>query len=238
MRKLLTVLAVLAMLTALGSPAIAAKPNKPPKTPDVSYYTLGIASDELSTTCTDAIVRRNDVHFEWFYDEADENLPDDIELNLALPGLAWGDDPVTGCLNAGVIETHLLGGDVETGPANGYFRITLEDDGTVAMLWIFEIYERYDEVEVLSKNKKRTTVERVLTEPRTDFRMGGPYEVDEYGEPIAEFAHGTWSEVDGVITGDVEGAFTFVHYESGGDFTLLTNAVHNFEIAFTLAPVG
>lgn len=51
-----------------------------------------------------------------------------------------------------------------------------------------------------------------------------------------------WSESgeDGVITGSVSGAFTFVHYESGGDplFTLLTNAVHEFGIAFTLTPVS
>lgn len=238
MRRIAIGLVVFATAMAMTLPATAAKPPKPPKTPDYSYYTLEITSSELSSTCgTPIVVRQDGPHFEWFYNEGDTELPEDMELHLATPGLSWNSEPVSGCQNAGAVETLLLNGDVESSPANGYFRITLEDDGTVAILWIFDIYEQYEEVEV-QKNRKRTTVKLVLTEPRTDYRMGGPYVVDEYGDPIAEFAVGQWSEEDGVITGTVEGAFSFVHYESGGDplFTLLTNAVHEFGIHFTLTP--
>jgi hypothetical protein len=233
MKRITVVLTITAVLAALASPAMAAKPDKPPRPPGYSYYTLEIGGVELSTTCPDEdlVVRRNDAHFEWFYDEGDANLPDDIELRLAAPGLSWDGELISGCRNAGMVETYLLNGDVETSPAGGYFRITLEDDGTVAMLWIFDIYERYDEVQ---QNKKRTSLERTT---RTDFRMGGPYVVDEEGNPVAEFAAGQWSEDDGIITGFVEGAFSFVHFD-GGDFALLTNAVHDFGIAFTLTPVS
>lgn len=228
MKRLTVVLAITAVLAALAAPAMAAKPDRPPKTPDYDYYTLEIVSSELSTTCSEEapVVRRSDVHFEWFYDDDDANLADDIELRLALPGLARDGELITGCRNAGVVETHLLNGDLKISPANGYFRITLEDDGTVAMLWIFDIYERYDEVRL---NKNRTKLEP--TEPRTDFRMGGSYDGDE-------FAHGEWStDADGVITGSVYGYLSFVHYEAGAGFTELTNGVTDpLTLNFTLTP--
>jgi hypothetical protein len=235
MKRILVALTAVALGVAIATPATAAvdcdrKPDHPTcqtGASDSAYYTLQIVSDELGTTCgTDVIVQRNGIHFEWFYDPNDAALPDGIALNLAAEGLAWDGEPVTGCRSAGVVETYLLDGSVETSPPPGYFRITLEDDGTVAVLWIFDIYERYDEV---SQNKKRTSVE--ITE-RTDFRMGGPY-VD------GEFATGEWATgSDGTIIGTVAGTFNFVRFERGGDplFTDLTNGQHDFAINFTLTP--
>jgi hypothetical protein len=193
-----------------------------------AYYTLQILGDELSTSCgAEVIVRRNEVHFEWFLDPDDGTLPSDIELNLTAEGLAWDTEPVAGCRSGGLVETYFVDGTVETSPANGYFRITLDDDSTVAMLWIFDIYERHDEVKL---NKKRTRME---TTERTDFRMGGPYNG-------GDFATGMW-EVDdgnGTITGTVAGTFSFVRFERDGDplFTELTNGTHDFGITFTLTP--
>lgn len=235
MRRLGIALVTLTVVLVIATPATAKvdcdlRPDHPTcqaGEEDPGYYNLEIVSDELSTTCdTDVIVRRNGIHFEWYYDPDDEVLPDDIALNLAAPDLAWDGESVTGCRSAGLVETHFLDGTMETSPPPGYFRITLEDDGTIAMLWIFDIYERYDEVQ---QNKKRTRME--ITE-RTDFRMGGPYE-------DGDFALGEWTnEGDGTITGTVFGTFTFVRFERGGDplFTELTNWSHDFGIEFALTP--
>lgn len=235
MRRVWIALLVVALTVALATPATAKidcdlKPDHPTcqsSGEDSAYYTLQISGEELSTTCeTGVIVRRNGIHFEWSYDSGDEILPDDIALNLAAEGLAWYGEPVVGCRRAGLVETYFLDGTVETSPPPGYFRITLEDDGTVAMLWIFDIYERHNEIQ---QNKKRTRME--ITE-RTDFRMGGPY-VDE------EFTKGEWATGgDGTITGTVTGTFNFVRFERGGDplFTDLTNGSHEFGIEFTLTP--
>lgn len=233
MRRVWIALSVVVLAVAFATPATAGvdcdrKPDHPTCGGEESaYYTLEIVSDKLSTTCdTDVIVRRNEIHFEWYYDFDDTVLPDDIALYLAAEGLAWDGEPVAGCRNAGLIETYFLDGTVETSPPPGYFRITLEEDGTVAMLWIFDIYERHDEIQ---QNKKRTRME--ITE-RTDFRMGGPY-ID------GDFAAGVWTtEGDGTITGSVAGTFNFVRFERGGDplFTDLINGSHEFGIEFTLTP--
>lgn len=235
MRRISIVLIAVALGVAIATPATAAvdcdlKPDHPKcqaDGEDSSYYELEIVGGELSTTCDgDVIVKRNGIHFEWSYDAGDEILPDDIALNQAAEGLAWDGEPVVGCRSAGLVETYFLDGAVETSPPPGYFRITLEDDHTVAMLWIFDIYERHDEIQ---QNKKRTRME--ITE-RTDFRMGGPY-VDE------EFTQGEWATGgDGTITGTVTGTFNFVRFERDGDplFTDLTNGSHEFGIEFTLTP--
>jgi hypothetical protein len=235
MKRFFAALTAIALGVAIATPATAAvdcgrKPDHPTcqtGAEDSAYYTLQIASDELGTTCeTDVIVQRNGIHFEWYYDSDDEALPDDIALNLAAEGLAWEGESVAGCRSAGLVETYFLDGSVETSPPRGYFRITLEDDDTVAMLWIFDIYERYDEVQ---QNKKRTSLEHTT---RTDFRMGGPY-VD------GEFATGEWvTGSDGSIIGTVAGTFNFVRFERGGDplFTDLTNGDHHFAIDFKLTP--
>ncbi len=69
-------------------------------------------------------------------------------------------------------------------------------------------------------------------ESRTDFRMGGTYEGDDFA------AWGHEVDEDGVITTGGTGTFNFVQYESGGDplFLPLENGSPTFELQITLIP--
>ncbi|MEN8235883.1 MAG: hypothetical protein ABFR89_13285 [Actinomycetota bacterium] len=101
-----------------------------------------------------------------------------------------------------------------------YFRITF-DGPEIAMLWIFDV-EVVDKPVTFKNGKVR------IKEVRTDFRMGGPYDGDDFAE---------WTVGDeGVIT--AAGTFSFVQYDSSRDplFVSLENGLQEFDLAITLTP--
>jgi hypothetical protein len=110
-----------------------------------------------------------------------------------------------------------------------YLRVTLDGD-QVVMLWIFHVSVEQTSEEIVLKNGKVRVVE---SEVRTDFRMGGPYDGDDFA------AWGHQISTDGVITTSGTGTFAFVHYEAGGDpmFIELENWLHEFELQIVLTPI-
>lgn len=128
---------------------------------------------------------------------------------LAITGnLEWEGNPVEGC------HGNLLYPEC--------FRITLEDDGTVAMLWIFDVEETE---QIITLKNRRTRAETV----RTDLRMGGPYDGDV-------FAATDISEANGELTFTASGTFSFVNYSSDGEPMMvnLVNSPQHFELVVTL----
>ncbi len=88
-----------------------------------------------------------------------------------------------------------------------YFRITVEDDGSVAILWIFDV-EVQQSIITLKNGKQKTET------TRADFRMGGPYINGDFAQ--WSLATGTTADGKEVIHLHGTGQFNFVHYQSGG----------------------
>jgi hypothetical protein len=205
---------LLAVTTALvmALPATAEKPPKPDPAPELpTTYTVEIEFGEtggIATTCGDPItVTRSDAR----RGATTHFESEGARLSVQAEGLEFEGESIGGCRGSGEYPE--------------YFRITFDGD-QVAMLWIFDVGET--EKPVVLKNGK-VRYQRV----RTDFRMGGPYDGDDF----APWGH----EVDakGVITTSGTATFAFVQYDSGRDpgFVELTNWLQNFELEITLTPI-
>jgi len=211
MRRFGIILLVIATAMAMALPA-GAKRKSP-----VAEYTVDISTvgaEGVATTCGGEVVLqrgRSGIHYESW----------GATLNVSAGDLAWEGTPLSGCHGNLVVPE--------------YFRITLQDDGTVAMLWIFDVAE-IEEIVTHGRSGKA----KVETS-RTDFRMGGPY-----ADADGTFATATtgwdpetgWGE--GVIELTVTGSFAFVHFASGGDplFTELDGSPRTFTLNMTLTPNG
>jgi len=218
MRRSAILLVVAAMATAIALPAEAKKPT--PDDPPI--YTVAIAFERdsgVATTCLDddgnaltLEVARNDEHNGVSHFESWAGARLDVTGNLA-----WEGAPISGCHGNFVPPE--------------YFRITLEDDGTVAMLWIFDV-EVTEEIITLKNGRTKTKTSR------TDFRMGGPYHDGGFATAIGWDLEQGWEANNGSINFSVEGSFSFVHFVSGGDplFTDLTNTSQMFTLDITLTP--
>ena len=249
MKRFAIILLAVATALVMALPATAKKPVPEPEPP--TTYTVEIGFREtggISTTCdgliwdeateswvvVPLILTRNDEpsglvsHFETF---------DGVELQVSGDGLAWGEAVISGCHGPGLLQLYDIDGaltdsSVTRQPAPGYFRITLENDGSVAMLWIFDVYQRE---QIIKEFKKKTLWD--ITE-RTDFRMGGPY--DENGDFVSGvWEDGVWEDSGGVINFTVTGQFNFVHFTRGGDplFENLAKGTRFFTLDITLTPV-
>lgn len=243
MRRIAILLIVVATAIVMAVPAGAKKPPRPddpPPTPE--YYTMDIAivaidgtHNGIATTCGGpSVVRRDGIHFEWYSDgddpaDDDPMLAEDMALNLTAPGLRWDERELPECPTAGIIETTYLDGSHETAVGPGYFRVTLEEDDTVAMLWIFDTLE---EVEEIALNRKRTKLESM---GRTDFRMGGPYDGNDFAK-----ADSVTIDDEKITIAIANRPFAFVHYDSGADpvFVDLSDWIQTFSLTITLTPVG
>lgn len=217
MKRFAIILLAVATALAMALPATAKKPVNPEPEPEpAATYMAEIAmlgTTGVETTCVGSIeVTRTDerqgavTHFE----------STGARLDINAPGLAWDSMPIEGCLG--------------TVKSPEYFRITFDGDNPevaqVAMLWIFDV----DVVEkpVVLKNGK-VRYERT----RTDFRMGGPYEGDD-------FAAWGYSEENGTITTTGTDTFVFVQYDSSRDplmERLDNGGVQTFNLEITLTPV-
>jgi len=205
----------------MALPATAKKP-----VPTVEYdaeITLD-GSEGIATTCGGPVrVVHDGIHFESF---------EGTDLAVTAGDLAWEEALISGCQGPGLVEWYDIDGvltdrSVTRQPAPGYFRITLENDGSVAMLWIFDVYQSE---QIVKELKKRTLWD--ITE-RTDFRMGGPY--DENGDFAQAIPETCENGEDICFT--VTGQFNFVHFERGADplFRDVTNGTRmfSFDVAFT-----
>lgn len=220
MKRFAIILLAVATAMVMALPATAKKP-----VPTVEYDAeITLIGSEGIATCGEPVrVVHDGIHFETW---------EGTNLEVTAGNLAWGDAIISGCHGPGLVELYDIDGgltdqSVTRQPAPGYFRITLESDGSVAMLWIFDVYQSE---QIVKELKKRTLWD--ITE-RTDFRMGGPY--DENGDfaqavPIA-------CEAGEDICFTVTGQFNFVHFERGADplFRHLTNGTRDFtfDVAFT-----
>ncbi len=227
MKRFAIILLAVATAMVMALPATAKKPVEPEPVPSEYDVEIVVVGDEGIATAEpcggSARVVRDGAHFQSW---------DGVELDVSAPGLEWDDTSITGCHGLGLVEFYDIDGVLTESsateqPAPGYFRITLEDDGSVAMLWIFDVYQSE---QIVKELKRRTLWD--ITE-RTDFRMGGPY--DENGDfaqavPIA-------CEAGEDICFTVTGQFNFVHFERGADplFRHLTDGTRDFtfDVAFT-----
>ena len=222
MRRFWIVSMAIAVALAMAAPVAAKRPTEATYTVDIA---VGGDGEGISTTCLNGqgnlLVleanrrdeRRGRVsHF--------ESQGATLSIDTAPPALVWEGAEVVGC--SGTLATP------------EYFRITLHDDGSVAMLWIFDV--AVDETTVTLKNGK------VKTETsRTDLRMGGPYTASgDFATAIGWDDDPAWEAEDGSITFTVTGAFSFVHYESGADplFVELDNSPRpgDFTLEVKLTP--
>ncbi len=219
MRRSTILLVVTAMALAVGLPAEAKKPS-PPAEPSIYTATISFESESgIATTCLDA--DQSPLILEMTRTDGDKGVShfESGGARLDITGdLAWGDEQISGCHG-------------ELAPPE-YFRITLEDDGTVAMLWIFDV-ETIERAITLKNG--RTKTETV----RTDFRMGGPYVDDDFTKAIGwdEREQG-WEAADGSISFSVDGSFAFVQFDNGRDplFLELTNWLQQYTLTITLTP--
>jgi len=211
MRTRIAIAATVATILMLVAPAASA--GKPSAAQEIYVADITFVSESgIATTCVDAeqkpvvleLVRTDErkgaTHFESL-----------AGAQLAITGnLAWESEVVAGCRgNLAYPE---------------YFRITLEDDGAVAMLWIFDVEETE---QIVTLKNGRTKVETV----RTDLRMGGPYDGDV-------FATTDIPETNGELTFTASGTFNFVHYSSDSEPMMvnLVNSPRQFELVVTLTP--
>lgn len=213
MKRAAIILLAAATVMAMALPATAKKPPKPtpepepPATYDVTITMTG--EDGVETTCG--------VKTEM---ERTESRPGGVThfqstgavLDIQATGLAFDDAPIEGCHGAAVVPE--------------YFRITLDGD-QVAVLWIFDVVVEQTSEEVVLKNGK---VRIVDSETRTDLRMGGPYNGDDF----AEWGHDVSS--DGVVTTSGTGTFTFVQYDASRDPQFVPVGHRTFTLTITLDP--
>jgi hypothetical protein len=214
MRRTTIVLVVAAMAMAIALPAEAKKPTPD----DPAIYTVAIAFESesgIATTCLDddenaltlEVARTDDrkgvSHFQSWAGAR-------LDITGITGNLAWEGAPISGC-HGNLVPPE-------------YFRITLNDDSTVAMLWIFDV--EYAE-KIVTLKHGRPKVKTV----RTDLRMGGPYS-------DGGFATTEVSEIDGTLTFTATGTFSFVHYSSDGDpgMVELNGSPQQFELLVTLTP--
>jgi hypothetical protein len=189
-RFTLALLAVATLLVCTIPGAAAKKPTSPAESP--TQYSVEITStDAVATSCGGILeVTRSEepgggaTHFE--------------STGAALAIEATG-------LNSNGYQ--IAAGCHGSLTAPEYFRITLEDDGSVAILWIFDV-EVHESVITLKNGKQR------IETTRDDFRMGGPYDNGDF----AQWNQTTATTADGkeVIHIHGTGQFNFVHYQSGG----------------------
>jgi len=209
MRTRIVIAATIAMILMLVAPAASA--GKPSLAQEIYFADITFVSESgIATSCVDDELdpvvlelvgtdeRKGITHFE-----------SHVGAPLAITGnLEWEGNPVEGC------HGNLLYPE--------YFRITLGDDGTIAMLWIFDVEETE---QIITLKNGRTRAETV----RTGIRMGGPYNGDV-------FAATDISEANGELTFTASGTFSFVHYSSDGEPMMvnLVNSPQYSELVVTL----
>lgn len=206
---------LLTIATALLAVVPAASAKKPiPDDPPIYTVAIGFDGESgVAATCLDddgnalilEVARtdgRNGVsHFESW-----------VGARLDVTGnLEWEGAPISGC-HGNLVPPE-------------YFRITLEDDGTVAMLWIFDV-EVTEEIVVLRNGRTKTETSR------TDLRMGGPYHDGGFATATGWDPEQGWEANDGSISFSVDGSFTFVHF--AGEFVELTNSPLQYTLEVTL----
>lgn len=216
MRRFGIILLAVATALVMALPATAKKPVNPPDPepePAATYeLTIEMLSEPgdtgIATTCSGAIeVERNDER----RGDVTHFESTGAELDIQAAGLAFDGTPIDGCHGDTVFPE--------------YFRVTLDGD-QVAMLWIFDV----GETELVTTHPKKGPLTEMV---RTDFRMGGPYDGDDFA---------TWRHdvgADGVITTGGTGTFAFVQYVAGRDpaFVELTEWLQDFTLNITLTPV-
>lgn len=247
MKRFAIVLLAVATALVMALPATAKKPVRPEPVPleyDVEIVIVVVDDDGIVVVDDDGILVVGDDGIATadpcggsarvVRDGANFQSWDGAELYVSAPGLEWDRTTIAGCHGRGLTESFDISGDlidssVTEQPAPGYFRITLDNDGSIAMLWIFDVYQSE---QIVKELKKRTLWD--ITE-RTDFRMGGPYDSEEF----ALWGHSE-DDLTGVITTDGTGTFCFVRYERGGDpvFTELEDWCQEFSLQITLTPIS
>ncbi len=210
MRRFWIVLLIVATAMMMALPATAKKPPTPdpePTTPTTYIATIErVNANGIESTCPESVaVTRTDARRGAVTHFESEGA----QLNIQAEGLAFEDEPIGECAGDEVWRE--------------YFRITFDGD-KVAMLWIFDVGIEETIVDIGKKGKTRTE------ETRTDFRMGGPYDSEEFA---------VWEtdglDTDGVITTGGVGTFVFVRDDSSGT-SILDNGLQTFELEITLTP--
>ena len=211
-RRSFLILLAVATVMVMALPATAKKPPTTPPTPEPpTTYAVTITMTNgsgIETTCDGSTIEMERTDARGGQVKHFEAFG--AKLDIHAGDLALGDESIGGCHGAVVFPE--------------YFRITL-DGSQVAMLWIFDVGET--ELEE-THPVKGTTTEIV----RTDLRMGGPYDGDDFA------TWGYFENDDGVFTTAGVGTFSFVQYVAGRDpmFTDLRNGSQDFALEITLDP--
>ena len=216
MRRFWIMLLAVALALVIALPAGAGKPDKPdkpekptPEPPTTYAVTITMTNGSgIETTCDGSTIEMERTDARGGRVKHFEAFG--AKLDIHAGDLALGDESIGGCHGAVVFPE--------------YFRITL-DGSQVAMLWIFDVGET--ELEE-THPVKGTTTEIV----RTDLRMGGPYDGDDFA------TWGYFENDEGVFTTAGVGMFSFVQYVAGRDpmFTDLKNGLQDFALEITLDP--
>ena len=212
MKRFAIILLAVATALVMALPATAKKPVEPEPDPEPATTYMAeiemLSSTGIETICVGSIeVTRSDEPQGAITHFESEGA----RLAVSAEGLEFEELPIDGCQGSGEYPE--------------YFRITFDGD-QVAMLWIFDV-DVTEKPVVLRNGKVR------YQEVRTDFRMGGPYDDDDF----APWGHEV--DAEGVITTGGTGTFAFVQYDSGRDplfVELTTDWLQDFTLNITLIP--